>query len=184
MECPVKFLSLVFACLLSAPALAQSTPVTSPVGTAAEANTADTTAQVQAVVEAFRTAIINRDQAAFQRLFLHEHITWQSVKGDEALQRIRQKSPTATKLTVDTSRTPYSFIAGIASDKNSSEETFDNVEIDTDGDLASVVFDYAFLSNGKETNHGKEAWHLLRTADGWKIASVVWSVNLRPAQAK
>ncbi len=57
------------------------------------------------------------------------------------------------------------------------------MKIDTDGDLASVLFDYAFLSNGKETNHGKEAWHLLRTQDGWKIASVVWSVNLKPAPA-
>jgi len=183
MECSVKFLPLILACLLSSPAFAQTAPKSTEMAT--EANSTEVaTAQIRAVVETFRTAIIKRDQAAFERLFLHEHITWQSVKGDEALQRIRQKVPTANKLTVDTTKTPYSFIAGILADKNSSEETFDNVKIDTDGDIASVLFDYAFLSDGRETNHGKEAWHLLRTADGWKIASVIWSVNLKPAPAK
>jgi hypothetical protein len=180
MECPLKFLPLVLACLLSSPVYAETAPKPADMAP----HSTEATAQIRAVVEAFRTAIINRDQPAFERLFLHEHITWQSVKGDEALQRIRQKVPTANKLTVDTTKTPYSFIAGIVADKNSSEETFDNVKIDTDGDLASVLFDYAFLSNGRETNHGKEAWHLLRTADGWKIASVIWSVNLKPAPVK
>jgi len=182
MECSVKFLVFILACLLSSPAFAKTAP--KPMDMATSADPSEATAQIQAVVEAFRIAIINRDQAAFERLFLHEHITWQSVKGDEALQRIREKVPTANKLTVDTTKTPYSFIAGIVADKKSSEETFDNVKIDTDGDLASVLFDYAFLSNGNETNHGKEAWHLLRTPDGWKIASVIWSVNLNPAPAK
>jgi hypothetical protein len=183
MECSVKFLPLVLACLLSSPAFAETSPTPADTATGAKSTEAATT-QIRAVVEAFRTAIIKRDQAAFERLFLHEHITWQSVKGDAALERIRQKAPTASKLTVDTTKTPYSFIAGIVADKDSSEETFDNVKIDTDGDLASVLFDYAFLSNGRETNHGKEAWHLLRTPDGWKIASVIWSVNLKPVPAK
>lgn len=184
MECFVRILPLAFACLLAFPALAQTTPQP-PVATPAPTPATDAAAaQIQAVIDTFRTAIINRDQVAFQRLFLHEHITWQSVKGDEALQRILRKAPTAKKLTVDTTRTPYTFIAGIVADKNSSEETFDNVKIDTDGDIASVHFDYAFLSNGRETNHGQEAWHLLRTSDGWKIASVIWSVNLKPEPVK
>lgn len=170
----MKALSLLLCCLLSFAAHA---------GDAPSSHEANAKKEIEAVVEAFRTAIINRDQPAFERLFLHEHITWQSVTGDAALARIQQKAPAAQKLKIDANRTPYSFIAGIVASKNSSEETFDNAKIDTDGDLASVVFDYAFLSNGKETNHGKEAWHLLRTPDGWKIASVVWSVNLQPAPA-
>ncbi|WP_457095634.1 nuclear transport factor 2 family protein [Lysobacter sp. P5_B9] len=178
----MKYLPLILACLVSCPAFVEAAPEPAGTTSAVAADEAATT-QIPAVIEAFRTAIITRDQPAFERLFLHEHITWQPVTSDAALQRIRQKAPTAQKLKVDANRTPYSFIAGIVASKNSSEETFDNVKIDTDGDLASVVFDYAFLSNGKETNHGKEAWHLLRTQDGWKIASVVWSVNLKPAPA-
>ncbi|GAB3349764.1 Cif family virulence factor [Lysobacter tyrosinilyticus] len=178
----MKFLPFVLACLLSSPAFAQATP--EPLATTTAASSPESaTAQIRNVIETFRTSIIKRDKPAFERLFLHEHITWQSVKGDEALQRVRQKVPTASKLTVDATKTPYSFIAGIVADKDSSEETFSNVKIDTDGDIASVHFDYAFLRNGKETNHGQEAWHLLRTQDGWKIASVIWSVNLKPAAA-
>ena len=179
MECSLKLLPLVFACLLSTSPLAQA--ASKPAAATTEAHPDKTaTAQIQDVIEVFRTSIIKRDQAAFERLFLHPGITWQSVKSDEALRRVRQKAPTASKLTVDTTKTPYSFIAGIVADKDSSEETFDNVKIDTDGDIASVHFDYAFLRNGKETNHGQEAWHLLRTPDGWKIASVIWSINLKP----
>ena len=176
----MKLLPFVFACLLATSPLVQA--ASKPVDATTEANPGKTaTAQIQEVIEVFRTSIINRDQAAFKRLFLHPGITWQSVKSDEALRRVRQKSPTASKLTVDTTKTPSSFIAGIVADKDRSEETFDNVKIDTDGDIASVHFDYAFLRNGKETNHGQEAWHLLRTPDGWKIASVIWSINLKPA---
>jgi hypothetical protein len=178
----VKSIPLVLACLLAAPVFAQ--PPANPSATAGASTAEAADAQIRAVIEAFRTAIIKRDQPAFERLFLHERITWQPVTSDAALQRILQKHPTAKKVTVDPARTPYSFIAGIVASKNTSEETFDNVRIDSDGDLASVVFDYAFLSNGQETNHGKEAWHLLRTSDGWKIASVIWSVNLKPEAAK
>ena len=43
--------------------------------------------------------------------------------------------------------------------RNTSEETFSNVRIDSDGDVAAVSFDYSFLSNDQPTNWGKECWH-------------------------
>ena len=51
------------------------------------------------------------------------------------------------------------------------------MKIETDGDVASVWFDYAFLADGRETNRGKEAWQLVNTGEGWKIVAVVWSMN-------
>ena len=166
-----KSLLLALACLLSFPALAQT-----------EVKAAVTpTQQIEAVVEAFRTAIIDKDKARFVKLFLHENITWQDVTGDANLQRLRQKRPEATKVKVDPKDNYLSFIDGIVSDKDRSEEKFRNVKIDTDGDIASVYFDYSFHSNDRETNHGKEAWHLVNTDDGWKIVSVIWSMNWNPA---
>ena len=32
-------------------------------------------------------------------------------------------------------------------------------------------------ADGKQTNWGREKWHLLRTEAGWKIISVIWSVH-------
>ena len=166
----MKSFLLALACLLSCPAFARAD--TSPMETPVQ--------QVEAVIEAFRTAIIDKDQARFARLFLHENITWQDVTGDANLQRIREQRPEARKVRIDPKDNYVSFIEGIVSDKDGSEEKFRNVKIDTDGDIASVWFDYSFHSNDRETNHGKEAWHLVKTDDGWKIVSVIWSMNWNP----
>lgn len=141
---------------------------------------AGTDAAIRAVVEDFRTAILQRDKARFLSLFLHDRVVWQDVAADATVQRARVKNPNAQKVRVDFDDSPTAFINSIAEDKNSSEETFDNLVIQSDGDIAAVSFDYRFLSNGKETNHGLESWQLVRTAEGWKIVSVIWSVRLRP----
>ena len=180
----MKPLLLALACLLSCPAFAQagSPPAsTTPAGIeTSDSADARPVQQIEAVIEAFRTAIIDKDKARFAGLFLHDNITWQDVTGDASLQRIRARRPEATKVRVDPRDTPLSFIDGIVSDPDRSEEKFRNVRIDTDGDIASVHFDYSFHSNDRETNHGEEAWHLVRTDDGWKIASVIWSMNASP----
>ena len=169
----MKSLVLALACLSSFPAFAQT-----------EAKAAETTQEIEAVVEAFRTAIIDKDKERFVKLFLHENITWQSVKGDETLAFVRQKTPDAAKVAVNPQKTYLSFIDGIVAAKEKQEEKFWNIKIDTDGDVASVFFDYSFHASDKKTNDGKEAWHLVKTDDGWKIVSVIWSVNRTPTPGK
>ncbi|TKR29244.1 hypothetical protein FCE95_13850 [Luteimonas gilva] len=153
-----------FALLLALPAYAQT-------------STNPDTQSVEAVVEAFRASIVERDQARFKKLFLDERTTWQSVTGAKNLAEVRKKKPAAVKVRIDPTNNPRNFIDEIAADKVKSEEQFRDVKIQSDGDIASVYFDYSFLADGKETNHGKEAWQLVHTDDGWKIVSVIWSVN-------
>lgn len=165
--------SIIFAAtLLSFPALAPA------------ASNAAAVRDIEAVVEAFRTSIIDKDKARFVGLFLHDGITWQSVDGDDFVQRRRLKNPKARKVEVEAKYNPQSFIDGIVSDQARTEETFRNVKIETDGDVASVWFDYAFLQDGRETNRGKEAWQLVNTGEGWKIVAVVWSMNAGRKAAK
>ncbi len=152
------------ALLLALPAYAQTTPNPD-------------TQSVEAVVEAFRVSIVDRDQARFKKLFLDENTTWQSVTGAKNLAEVRKKKPTAVKVRIDPTNNPRNFIDEIAADTRKSEEQFRDVNIQSDGDIASVYFDYSFLADGKETNRGKEAWQLVHTDDGWKIVSVIWSVN-------
>jgi hypothetical protein len=137
--------------------------------------------EIEAVVEAFRTSIIEKDKPRFVALFLHDAVTWQSVDSDAFLRHRRAKNPQARKVEVDPKYGMRSFIDGIVSDEARTEETFRNVKIDTDGDIASVQFDYAFLENGRETNYGREAWQLVDTGEGWKIVAVIWSMNRREA---
>ena len=52
------------------------------------------------------------------------------------------------------------------------------MRIDGDADVATVAFDYTFLADGRATNSGKECWLLVRSGDGWKIMTLVYSVVL------
>lgn len=136
------------------------------------------------VIEEFRLSIITRDKPRFLKLFPEGgRVAWQDAISDANLHSMRKKKPDAKKVHIDPADSHVSFIDNIVSKQAGSEETFDDIRIETDGDIASVMFDYTFLSNGKAGNHGKEAWHLVRTDDGWKIVSVIWSMNwpVKPA---
>lgn len=157
--------------LATTPSHAQATPSDAQ-------KQADARGEIEKVIEQFRTSIIDKDKTRFLGLFLKDSpVLWQDVVGDANLHERRKSKPDAKKLRVDLADGPASFIEGIVSEPGRSEETFDDIRIETDGDIASVFFDYRFLSDGRETNHGKEAWLLVRSDDGWKIVSVIWSMN-------
>lgn len=139
-------------------------------------------AGIGSVISDFRSAILHKDREKFIGLFLHPHVTWQSVMSDDRLARERQENPAARKVVFDPARTPASFIDGIAGDPRIHEETFANVSIDSDGDAASVAFDFSYRHDGRVTNVGREYWLLVRTEAGWKIAAVTYSRNF-PAES-
>ena len=140
-------------------------------------------AGIHQVIESFRTAIIQRDKPRFLSLFLQDSLQWQAVMGDKSLQAIQQKNPQAIKARPNPNNNPVAFIDGIVQKKSSSEEIFSNIQINGDSDVATACFDYAFLSDGVATNHGKECWLLVQTEGGWKITTLAWSVTLDPAPA-
>lgn len=136
--------------------------------------------EILAVVESFRTSIIEKDESRFLGLFLHDRVTWQQALSDEQHRRSQANAPGAQKAAIEPRRTPATFIAGIARSAADIEETFDNLHIDTDGTAASVAFDFRFLRDGEVRNEGREYWLLVKTEAGWKIAAVVWSRNVQP----
>jgi len=141
--------------------------------------TSDETAITQ-VVESFRTSLINKDKATYMSLFFSdkpEDIGWQFVSEDARLEHIRKTKPDAIKARQIPSNNFIGLIDGAIAAKEPREETFSNVSIDTDGEIASVSFDYTFLANGKKANWGKEMWQLVRTEKGWKIFSVIYTIR-------
>jgi hypothetical protein len=137
--------------------------------------------EIRAVIESFRTSIIERDKPRFLALFLQPDAPWQLVNSDDALAQARLKRPEAIKARFKAENNPVSFIDSIAKSARTSEETFSNIRIDGDADVAAVTFDYTFLSDGHETNRGKEAWLLVRTEAGWKITTLAYSYDLPAA---
>ena len=140
-------------------------------------------ASIEKVVETFRVAIIKKDKASFMQLFYSENIPWIGVTTDLSLARENANKPKPDmpdfKKIFATSG-PRKFIEGIVEDKALNEEKFENVRIDSDGDVAQVWFDYSYNFGGYKANWGKEAWHMVRTEKGWKISSVIWSMEFNP----
>ena len=137
-------------------------------------------AAIRQVVESFRTSLINKDKATYMSLFFSdkpEDIGWQFVSEDTRLAHIRKTKPDAIKARQIPSNNFISLIDGVVATTEPREETVSNISVDTDGEIASVSFDYTFLANGKQTNWGREMWQLIRTEKGWKIFSVVYTIR-------
>lgn len=137
-------------------------------------------AAIKQVVESFRTSLINKDKATYMSLFFSDQpadIGWQFVSEDVRLEHIRLSKPDAIKARKIPSNNFIALIDDAVATRESREEKFSNLSIDTDGEIATVSFDYTFLANGEATNWGREMWQLVRTETGWKIFSVVYSIR-------
>ena len=140
-------------------------------------------ARILQVVEAFRVSVIKKDTATFMQLFYSEAIPWIGITTDKSLARENANKPDPKmpdQAKVYGSGSPRKFIEGIAKNSALIEETFDKVRIDSDGDVAQVWFDYSFNEGNYKQNWGKESWHMVRTGAGWKISSVIWSMEFNP----
>lgn len=169
MKSVLAALCLATGLFLSAPssALAQTHP--------------DDQRQIEAIVETFRTAIIDKDVERFMTLFLHEDITWTGTTSRATIARLAAEKDSKHPLPKKYNNgKPRKFIEGIAKSKDALAETFENVRIDSDGEVAQVWFDYSFMVGSTRQNWGKESWQMVRSDSGWKIAAVVWSMTFEP----
>lgn len=135
---------------------------------------------IEQVVESFRISLINKDKPTYMGLFFSdkpEDIGWQYVSEDVRLQDIRKAKPDAIKARRIPTNNFIALIDGAVTSPKPKEEKFSNTKIETDGDVASVSFDYSFHDDGVKTNWGKEMWQLIRTEQGWKIFSVIYSIR-------
>lgn len=138
-------------------------------------------AQIQHLVERFQAAVINKDRAALTELFLPTDNSWIAVPSAATHRIVKAKHPNARRYLPDS----YAhFIDFVCNSAKPLQEKFSTVRIATDGTVASVYFDYVFLIDGKPANHGSKAWQLINTGNGWKINTLVYSINLDAMQVK
>lgn len=131
------------------------------------------------VVETFRTSIIKKDKSTFVKLFYGDHVPWLSVKDDAALASAAKDGKTTPKVSAPNGETFSTFIDFVVTERQPIEEKFDGLRISTDGEVAALEFDYVFTIGGRATNSGREMWQLVRTLEGWKIASLIYSSRPR-----
>jgi ketosteroid isomerase-like protein len=140
---------------------------------AADTHEADVAA-IRQVVEQFKAAIIAHDGKTLGSLFLQDHDSWLSVADDQTWAAVKKRHPKAPKVL----RSSWKKFADIVEKSPKPiEERFYNVRIETNGTVASVWFDFDFLEDGKVDNRGSESWQLVRAEDGWKISSMLYSMD-------
>lgn len=140
------------------------------------ANTSLDTKDVQHVIDAYHEAVLTHDGARLASLFLAQGGIWLNVLTDEAFARAKAKSSNAVKIRVGS----YTdFAKTVSTAKASFNPTHTHLQLNSDGTIASVYFDFVFLADGKEQNRGSETWVLVKGTEGWRIAAITYSSNPR-----
>lgn len=129
------------------------------------------------IVEDFRTALIEKDEAKFVKLFYDKSIPWIGIEQKENTGDLPSNSGVQQG-------NQLSFIAWIARVPERVEEKFWDITVQTDGLIAAVSFKYSFHLGDYKSNWGEEYWQLIKTNRGWKINSVIYSVINNPEPRK
>ena len=132
------------------------------------------TVDVQHVMDAFHEAIVSHDGARLSALFVPEGSTWVNVLSDEAYARMKAKKPDLVKVRVSTYK---DFAKFVSASKANLDPQHSHVQVRSDGTIASVYFDFVFMIDGKDQNHGSETWQLVKGAEGWRIVAITYSSN-------
>jgi len=131
--------------------------------------------QIENLLQTFMKSIETRDSITIYSLFADSPVTWVGV-----YQPMSQQA----RVAVNTSANSYmvsdykKWFRSVSSSGLKSE-LFSNPVIVEDGTIGSVTFDYSFWGNGKKGNWGKESWGLVKIDDKWKIASVIFSMEMQ-----
>jgi ketosteroid isomerase-like protein len=128
-------------------------------------------AAIEQVMKQYHAAILAHDGTTLFGLFLPD-ANLVNVLTDSAYTQAHAKSPAAQKIRVSSYR---DFAKLVSTTPKSFDPQHGNVVIHTDGTIAAVYFDFVFNVDGKGNNRGCETWQLVKAADGWRIASIVYS---------
>ncbi len=107
-------------------------------------------------------------------LFHKGPVTWVGVYKKETYKELLKRDGTIKNYEVSDYKT---WFRGITTPPIRRED-FRNIHLVEDGSIASVTFDYSFWRENKKRNWGKEFWQLIKENEEWKIASVIFSIEL------
>ena len=130
--------------------------------------------EINTLLSRFMKAIQTRDSVSMYSFFADVPVTWVGVWKPATQKQRLMKDEKASEYKVSDFKTWFRSVSA----SGFKEEKFRNPLIVADESIASVTFDYSFWVNGKKGNWGKESWGLIKQNGTWKIASVLFSMDL------
>ena len=132
--------------------------------TAPPAHQPDDRAQVIAAVQSFFDSMENADAELAKTILMPDARFFSAAERDG-------------KVTVRPS-TGEAFVAGLSNpNRAKSLERMWEPEVRMQGAIAQLWTRYDFHANGTFSHCGTDAFSLVKTDDGWKIASAMWTVE-------
>jgi hypothetical protein len=148
------------------------------------ANTGSDNEPLHKIIKDFGSAITNKDKSKFLDLFYEGTVSWVGVSSNNNFKAAKTRTDAAIAKGEQArmprknfQSDPEKFIDGIISRVKAPRETFENIKILHDGEVATIYFDYEFYDGEVRKNWGKESWLLVNTEKGWKINSVIFSIT-------
>lgn len=113
------------------------------------------------------TAVVNN---LFKAMQTNDTVLFKSVFADQVTMATVAKNREG-KLVLERETGIAGFLKAIAkpNPKGAFNEEIWNLKVQLDGDFAQVWCDYAFYLGNTFSHCGVDAFHMMRTADGWKI---------------
>ncbi len=169
---PVRLLPFLLLAAIASTAIALPPPPAAFAGH--HEATPEDRAAIERLLDAYRAAVKNGDEAGFAALLLNERVPFMAVEASR-LGKAGAKG-------VDIQRYP-DFRSAVFGSGKRYEQRFDNVRILQDGALAQVSLDFVTVAAG--TDNGGYGWktlELLKVVGGWRIASEFYTAyGLPPA---
>jgi hypothetical protein len=138
----------------------------------ARATTATDVSDVKRLMDEYHSAVTSHDGPRLAKLFVPAGSSWFNVLSDTGYTLAKTKASDALKVRTGSVE---SFIQFVSMSKAKLDPQHGPVSVKTDGTIASVYFDFNFVIDGKVQNKGSESWQLVKYADGWRIASIIYS---------
>jgi serine beta-lactamase-like protein LACTB, mitochondrial len=130
--------------------------------------------KINSILTEFMQCIETKDSIKMYNLFHKGPVTWIGVYSEVTQSERLKKDSLGLNYKISDYKTWFRNVCK----PDPRREDFNNIQIIEDGNIASVTFDYSFWVNNKKGNWGKEFWHLVKEKEDWKIASVIFSIEL------
>jgi len=146
----------------------------------AAAQPANDEAALRAVMARFDRAILDKNLPAMRELFHEGRIVWMSTPHPATREVLARMEGRAIKPVED--QGAHQMLEDPRAKNLRFRETLGKPVIHTDGQMASITFDYDFRVNDQVQNWGKESWQLVKADGQWKIVSLLFSMQLQQVQ--